>query len=67
VLSQSFDLLTKMVDRDYVDKGDPFYAAIVAMSSKLARRKAALFSGVMDEGDLFSGSVTAEDIRGLLD
>jgi superfamily II DNA or RNA helicase len=32
----------------------------------LARRKAALFSGVMDEGDLFAGGVTAEDIRGLL-
>jgi superfamily II DNA or RNA helicase len=32
----------------------------------LARRKAALFSGVMDEGDLFASSVTAEDIRGLL-
>jgi SNF2 family DNA or RNA helicase len=32
----------------------------------LARRKAALFSGVMDEGDLFAGSLTAEDIRGLL-
>ncbi len=32
----------------------------------LARRKAALFRGVMDEGDLFSSSLTAEDIRGLL-
>jgi SNF2 family DNA or RNA helicase len=32
----------------------------------LARRKAALFSGVMDEGDLFAGGLTAEDIRGLL-
>ena len=32
----------------------------------LARRKAALFRGVMDDGDLFSSSVTAEDIRGLL-
>jgi superfamily II DNA or RNA helicase len=32
----------------------------------LARRKAALFSGVMDEGDLFASSLTAEDIRGLL-
>ncbi len=32
----------------------------------LARRKATLFSGVMDEGDLFASSVTAEDIRGLL-
>lgn len=33
----------------------------------LARRKAELFSGVMDDGDLFAGGVTAEDIRGLLD
>jgi len=32
----------------------------------LARRKAALFSGVMDEGDLFASSLSAEDIRGLL-
>jgi len=32
----------------------------------LARRKAALFSGVMDEGDLFASSLTADDIRGLL-
>lgn len=31
-----------------------------------ARGKAALFSGVMDEGDLFAGGLTAEDIRGLL-
>ncbi|MGE5745982.1 MAG: DEAD/DEAH box helicase, partial [Solirubrobacterales bacterium] len=33
----------------------------------LARRKAALFSGVMDDGDLFAGSLTADDIRGLLE
>jgi len=32
----------------------------------LARRKAKLFSGVMDEGDLFASGITAEDIRGLL-
>ena len=32
----------------------------------LAQRKAALFSGVMDDGDLFASSLTAEDIRGLL-
>ncbi len=32
----------------------------------LARRKAALFNGVMDEGDLFASSLTAADIRGLL-
>jgi superfamily II DNA or RNA helicase len=34
--------------------------------SALAARKAALFSGVMDDGDLFSTAITAEDIRGLL-
>jgi SNF2 family DNA or RNA helicase len=33
----------------------------------LARRKAALFSGVMDEGDLFATGLTAEDIRGLVE
>ena len=33
----------------------------------LARRKADLFRGVMDEGDLFASSVTADDIRGLLE
>ena len=33
----------------------------------LARRKAALFSGVMDDGDLFASSITAQDIRGLLE
>lgn len=33
----------------------------------LARRKAELFSGVMDDGDLFAGSITADDVRGLLD
>jgi SNF2 family DNA or RNA helicase len=33
----------------------------------LARRKAELFSGVMDDGDLFAGGITADDIRGLLD
>ncbi len=32
----------------------------------LARRKAALFNGVMDDGDLFANNLTAEDIRGLL-
>jgi SNF2 family DNA or RNA helicase len=32
----------------------------------LAERKAALFTGVLDDGDLFSGALTAEDIRGLL-
>jgi superfamily II DNA or RNA helicase len=31
----------------------------------LARRKAQLFRGVMDEGDLFASSLSAEDIRGL--
>jgi superfamily II DNA or RNA helicase len=32
----------------------------------LAKRKAALFSGVMDDGDLFAGHITAADIAGLL-
>ena len=32
----------------------------------LAERKAELFRGVMDDGDLFSRGLTAEDIRGLL-
>jgi SNF2-related domain/Helicase conserved C-terminal domain/SWIM zinc finger len=32
----------------------------------LAQRKAKLFRGVMDDGDLFASSITAEDIRGLL-
>jgi SNF2 family DNA or RNA helicase len=31
----------------------------------LARRKAELFRGVMDDGDLFASSMTADDIRGL--
>ena len=33
----------------------------------LARRKADLFRGVMDDGDLFASSLTADDIRGLLE
>jgi hypothetical protein len=32
----------------------------------LAARKAARFKGVMDDGDLFAGQITADDIRGLL-
>ncbi len=32
----------------------------------LAERKAKLFRGVMDDGDLFARGLTAEDIRGLL-
>ncbi len=32
----------------------------------LAQRKAALFRGVMDDGDLFASKLTAADIRGLL-
>ncbi len=32
----------------------------------LAERKAELFTGVLDDGDLFSGAITADDIRGLL-
>ncbi len=32
----------------------------------LAQRKAVLFKGVMDDGDLFAGEITADDVRGLL-
>jgi len=32
----------------------------------LAQHKAELFTGVLDDGDLFAGAITAEDIRGLL-
>jgi superfamily II DNA or RNA helicase len=32
----------------------------------LAQRKAALFKGVMDDGDVFAGEISAEDVRGLL-
>ena len=32
----------------------------------LAKRKAALFRGVMDAGDLFAGQITAADISSLL-
>jgi len=33
----------------------------------LARRKAGLFRSVMDDGDLFASSLTADDIRGLFE
>jgi superfamily II DNA or RNA helicase len=49
-------MVYRMIARDTIEE------KVVA----LARRKAALFSGVMDEGDLFAGGLTAEDIRGLL-
>jgi superfamily II DNA or RNA helicase len=42
--------------------GDTIEQKVVA----LAARKAALFKGVMDDGDLFAGRITADDIRGLL-
>ena len=32
----------------------------------LARRKAALFTGVMDDGNLFGGALDADDIRALV-
>jgi superfamily II DNA or RNA helicase len=50
-------MVYRMIARDTIEE------KVVA----LALRKAALFGGVMDEGDLFASSVTAEDIRGLLD
>jgi superfamily II DNA or RNA helicase len=46
----------RMISRDTIEE----------KVAALARRKAALFNGVMDDGDLFAGSITAEDIRGLL-
>jgi SNF2 family DNA or RNA helicase len=49
-------IVYRMIARDTIEE------KVVA----LARRKAALFTGVMDEGDLFASSVTAEDVRGLL-
>jgi superfamily II DNA or RNA helicase len=49
-------MVYRLIARDTIEK------KVVA----LAQRKAALFSGVMDEGDLFASSLTAEDIRGLL-
>ncbi len=47
----------RMISRDTIEE------KVVA----LARRKAELFSGVMDDGELFAGSLTADDIRGLLE
>ena len=49
-------MVYRMIARDTIEE------KVVA----LARRKAALFSGVMDEGDLFVSGITAADIRGLL-
>lgn len=40
---------------------------ILGLIDDFDRRKAELFSGVMDDGDLFAGSLAADDIRGLLD
>jgi SNF2 family DNA or RNA helicase len=49
-------MVYRMIARDTIEE------KVVA----LARRKAALFAGVMDDGDLFASSLTADDIRGLL-
>ena len=49
-------MVYRMIARDTIEE------KVVA----LARRKAELFSGVMDDGDLFASSLTADDIRGLL-
>jgi len=49
-------MVYRMIARDTIEE------KVVA----LARRKAALFSGVMDEGDLFASKLTAEDIRTLV-
>jgi SNF2 family DNA or RNA helicase len=32
----------------------------------LAERKAELFRGVLDDGELFSGAITVDDVRGLI-
>jgi superfamily II DNA or RNA helicase len=50
-------MVYRMIARDTIEE------KVVA----LARRKAALFDGVMNDGDMFAGSITAEDIRGLVD
>jgi superfamily II DNA or RNA helicase len=50
-------MVYRMIARDTIEQ------KVVA----LARRKAALFTGVMDDGDLFATSLTAEDIRGLVE
>jgi superfamily II DNA or RNA helicase len=50
-------MVYRMITRDTIEE------KVVA----LARRKAALFSGVMDDGDLFATSLTAADIRGLVE
>ncbi len=49
-------MVYRMIARDTIEE------KVVA----LARRKAALFNGVMDEGDLFSGALTPQDIRELV-
>ena len=48
-------MVYRMIARDTIEE------KVVA----LAHRKAALFKGVMDEGDVFANSLTAEDVRGL--
>jgi superfamily II DNA or RNA helicase len=50
-------MVYRMIARDTIEQ------KVVA----LARGKSALFSGVMDDGDLFATSLTAEDIRGLVE
>ena len=49
-------MVYRLISRDTIEQ------KVVA----LAQRKAKLFRSVMDDGDLFAGSITAEDIRGLL-
>lgn len=36
LVSEGFELLKTMVNNDYVDKDDPFYAAILAMNEKMS-------------------------------
>ena len=49
-------MVYRMIARDTIEE------KVVALAS----RKAALFRGVMDEGDLFASTITAEDVRGLV-
>jgi len=50
-------MVYRMIARDTIEE------KVVALAS----RKAALFRGVMDDGDLFASRLTADDIRGLLE
>lgn len=65
LLSEGFELLQTMVEKDYVDKDDPFYTAIVAMSGKLAHLylpgAATALAGPGATPELPNGDGTADD------